>query len=88
MLAGYFPWVYMIMMSLFGGDWKMYLIGIALGHLYIFIKDIAVVKYHKDYLPTPRFFSNWWYQRNGVPQRNNPAPAAFGAFSGRGVQLN
>lgn len=29
------------------------LIGIALGHLYIFLKDIYAIRSHKDYLATP-----------------------------------
>ncbi len=65
-LGGYFPWVYMIVMVLFGSSFLPYAIGIGLGHTYIFIKDIAFVRYHKDYLPTPRFFKNWWYGRAGA----------------------
>jgi hypothetical protein len=72
------------MMTLFGGNLKNYIVGIILGHLYIFVKDIAVVRYHKDYLPTPRWFTNWWFGRQGVqPQRNN----AGGFFQGQGVRL-
>ncbi len=52
-------------MVLFGGSFMPYIIGIGLGHLYIFIKDIAIVRYHKDYLPTPNFFKRWWYNRAG-----------------------
>ena len=36
--------------SLFG-----YLAGLFCGHLYIVVKDIYLPRYHKDYLPTPRF---------------------------------
>jgi hypothetical protein len=63
-LAGYFPFVYAIMMTLFGASLLPRIIGIFLGHAYIYVKDIAVITYHKDYLPTPRWFINWWYAGN------------------------
>lgn len=83
--AGYFPFVYSIMMTLFGGSLINYIVGIILGHIYIFVKDIAVIRYHKDYLPTPRWFTNWWFGRQGVQpqQRNNGG----GFFQGQGVRL-
>jgi hypothetical protein len=70
-------------MTLFGSSLIPYVIGIMLGHAYIFVKDIAVVRYHKDYLPTPRWFANWWYGRQGgdVPRQQQAA------FAGRGVRL-
>jgi hypothetical protein len=40
---------------LMGASFYIYLIGLFLGHLYIAIKDIYLPRYHKDYLPTPRF---------------------------------
>lgn len=87
-LGGYFPWVYMVLMVLFGGSFLPYLIGIGLGHLYIFIKDIAFVQYHKDYLPTPEFVKRWWYgrqaQRQGVRVQRN---RVGGAFVGGGVRI-
>ena len=70
------------MMTLFGGNLLSYFFGILLGHLYIFVKDIAVVQYRKDYLPTPRWFSNWYYGRVQVGERREA-----GIFGGRGVQL-
>ena len=83
--AGYFPFVYAIMMTLFGGNILNYLFGILLGHAYIFVKDIALVRYHKDYLPTPRWFSNWWFGRQGEGPR---ARGNGGAFQGQGVRLD
>jgi hypothetical protein len=71
-------------MTLFGGRLMPYVIGIMLGHAYIFVKDIAIVRYHKDYLPTPRWFTNWWYGRHPEgPVR----PQAAGFFAGQGVRL-
>lgn len=59
--AGYFPFVYAIMMTLFGAGLLPNIVGIVLGHCYIFVKDIAVVRYHKDYFQTPLWFNRWWY---------------------------
>ena len=74
------------MMTLFGGDLWQFLFGIMLGHLYIFVKDIAFVRYHKDYLPTPQWFTRWYYGRDVADPRgrNNDA----GPFAGRGVRLD
>lgn len=73
------------MMTLFGGNLINYIFGIILGHAYIFVKDIAILRYHKDYLPTPRWFSNWWFGRMGEP--NMPQRNAGGPFQGQGVRL-
>lgn len=40
---------------LLGGSIFQYVIGLALGHLYLFVKDILKVQHRKDYLATP----NW-----------------------------
>ena len=40
--------------------------GLGLGHLYIFLKDIYVIKSHKDFLATPQFMKNWWYARGNL----------------------
>jgi hypothetical protein len=32
-----------------------YMIGLILGHVYIFLKDVYKTKYRKDYLATPKF---------------------------------
>ena len=72
------------MMTLFGGNLFNYLFGILLGHAYIFVKDIALARYQRDYLPTPAWFTRWWYGREGAdPRRRNEG----GAFAGRGVRL-
>ena len=74
------------MMTLFGGDLWAYFFGIILGHAYIFVKDIALARYRKDYLPTPRWFIRWYYGRDDPDprRRNNEA----GPFAGRGVRLD
>ena len=75
------------MMTLFGGNLFNYLFGILLGHGYIFVKDIALVRYQKDYLPTPRWFTNWWYGRQGGEAPRQGANQAGGIFGGRGVRM-
>ena len=74
-----------------------YLVGIAIGHLYIFIKDIATVRYHRDYLPTPQFIANWWWRYSGVrPDRrgnnnfggNNNNGGGFANFQGQGHRFD
>jgi hypothetical protein len=74
------------MMTLFGGSLIHYILGIILGHAYIFVKDIAVLRYHKDYLATPRWFSNWYFGRQ-QQQDNRPRGGAGGIFQGQGVRL-
>jgi hypothetical protein len=62
--SGYFPWIYMGFNILLGESWILYILGLLLGHLYIFFKDIMLPKTHKDYLPTPKFFKNWIHKRD------------------------
>jgi len=83
--AGYFPFVYSIAMTLFGGNLIPFIFGIIMGHAYIFVKDIAVVRYHKDYLPTPVWFTNWWFGRQGAGEVRRPQ--ANNIFGGQGVRL-
>lgn len=45
---------------LMGASFYQYLLGLLLGHLYIAIKDIYLPRYHKDFLPTPRFLYNFY----------------------------
>lgn len=63
--GGYFPFVWTaVKVFLFQDSLIPNLMGIGLGHLYIFLKDIYAVQYHKDFLATPEFFKRWWYRRN------------------------
>lgn len=62
--SGYFPWIYMGFNVLLGESFISYVVGLLLGHLYIFAKDIMYLKTHIDYLPTPIFFKNWYNSRN------------------------
>jgi hypothetical protein len=67
-LGGYFPFIWTALkVLLFGESLLPNLVGLGLGHLYIFLKDIMVISHHKDYLATPQFIKNWWYR--GSSQR-------------------
>jgi hypothetical protein len=63
--SGYFPWIYMGFNVLLGQSFFVYLVGLLLGHMYIFVKDIMLLKIHKDYLPTPKFFKKLVYGKGG-----------------------
>lgn len=53
-LGGYFPFVWTaVKVFLFQDSLIPNLMGIGLGHLYIFLKDIYAVQHHKDFLATP-----------------------------------
>lgn len=75
------------MMTLFGASLLPRIIGIVLGHAYIFVKDIAVVQYRKDYFQTPRWFTNWWYSRQGQEQEVPRRAQGGGFFQGQGVRI-
>jgi hypothetical protein len=64
--SGYFPWIYMGFNVLLGESFLVYVVGLFLGHLYIFIKDIMLLKTHKDYLPTPKFFEKLVYGQQPI----------------------
>ena len=75
-------------MVLLGGSFLPLIIGIAIGHLYIFLKDIIAIRNHKDYLATPRFLQRWWFGRQGIRVPNVPgAPNTGGVFSGGEVRI-
>ena len=62
-LGGYFPFIWTALkVLLFGESLLPNLVGLGLGHLYIFLKDIMVISHHKDYLET--LFNN--IDKNGL----------------------
>ena len=89
--SGYFPFVYMGFNVLLGASIFQYILGLGLGHLYIFVKDILKVQHRKDYLGTPQWFANLVVKYiTRIPARpapNRPEPAAAPLFGGRGVQI-
>ena len=74
------------MMTLFGGSLLNYLFGILLGHAYIFVKDIALARYQRDYLPTPRWFTRWWH--GGLAQQGATRLQGAGIFQGQGHRMD
>jgi len=70
--GGYFPFVWAALKALLMGEsFVPLLIGLALGHLFIFLKDIYVVRTHKDYLGTPNFIKKWWNSPSRASRVNN-----------------
>lgn len=64
------------------------IMGLGLGHLYIFLKDIYVVRSHKDFLATPQFIKKWWYGAS-QPRRmdGNQPNRGQNIFAGTGVRI-
>ncbi|KRX08303.1 hypothetical protein PPERSA_01764 [Pseudocohnilembus persalinus] len=96
--SAYFPFFLVGFHLLTGQNVLIDVIGLAIGHVYIFLKDIYPQQSHKDYLRTPLFFQklvdkyiiplseqhNYQnVQRNDQPQAGN----VFRAFQGRGVRI-
>ena len=81
--SGYFPWIYMGFNILIGSSWIVYVVGLMMGHMYIFFKDIMLPKTHKDYLKTPKFFKDWIEKRD-LP---NPDLNEGEVFGGQGARL-
>lgn len=96
--AAYFPFAEAVMELLSeGGNVYSVLIGIAAGHLYIFLKDILPVSHRKDYLQTPMWAIKVvnWIQNSSIPYFGKGGAAqAFGVnqegirpFAGRGHRI-
>jgi len=95
--SAYFPWVLIGWTVLTGGSIVPHLIGVASGHLYIFLKDVLPASPYKyNLLKTPRFIENlvnkyYFVQNNNFQQQGQqPGPIRFQgwrAFGGNGVRL-
>jgi Derlin-2/3 len=53
-LAAYFPFATIALTLFSGGNISDNIIGIIVGHLYIYLKDVLPVAKGRDYLKTPR----------------------------------
>jgi len=53
------PWAMMLLSVIIGGSIVSNLVGIATGHIFYFLKDLAPVMYGWDVLKTPFFLQNW-----------------------------
>lgn len=50
--AAHFPWYYLFFRMLTGHSWKPLLIGLFVGHIYIYLKEILPVSHRKNVLWT------------------------------------
>eukprot|EP00744_Colponema_vietnamica_P009265 GILI01013192.1.p1 GENE.GILI01013192.1~~GILI01013192.1.p1 ORF type:complete len:252 (+),score=58.12 GILI01013192.1:152-907(+) len=97
----YLPWVLLAFSVLIGNSVVPDLLGIAVGHLYFFLKDVMPVQYGKDFLQTPSFLYRFfpvgstrvaYFGASPGDVRHTAAPAAvppsrFNAFGGSGRVL-
>lgn len=51
--AIYFPWVLVAFNVLMGGSPVLEIVGIIVGHIYFFLKDVMPVQYGREFLSTP-----------------------------------
>jgi hypothetical protein len=59
------PWVLLLFSMMTGGDIVSDLVGIAAGHLYFYLKDLAPINHALDLLKTPQFLINY-FDRQGT----------------------
>jgi len=98
--SAYLPWAIMAYSVITGGNVIADLIGIASGHLYIFLKDVLPASPYKyNFLKTPAFFERFVNKYYAMPNNNyqqaggqaNAGPGVrfpgFRHFGGRGVRL-
>lgn len=72
--SSYLPFVMVAFDLLVGQSLLDEILGIFIGHIYIYIKDILPVSTHKDYLKTPKFFEDFvkkYIANPGVQAHNN-----------------
>lgn len=48
-----FPWFYLFFRLITGHSLMNLIIGLIVGHLYVYLKDVLPVSHRKNYLPTP-----------------------------------
>jgi len=97
--SAYLPWVLVGWHTITGGSIMSDLIGIAAGHLYIFLKDVLPTSPYKyNVLKTPKFIEklvNKYYTVpngnvggvNPINQPQNDIRMGWRAFGGRAVRL-
>lgn len=54
------PWVLLLFSMMTGGDIVSDLVGIAAGHLYFYLKDLAPLNHALDILKTPQYLINYF----------------------------
>ena len=55
MKSAHFPWFYIVFNILMGHSYKNLLIGLIVGHMYIYLKEILPISHKVRILATPRF---------------------------------
>ena len=55
MKAAYFPWFYFFFKFLTANKWKELLIGLLVGHIYIFLKEILPISHKINIIKSPDF---------------------------------
>jgi len=97
--ASYLPWALIVLDLLNENTGSIYssLIGILVGHLYVYLKDILPVSHKRDYMTTPQWMIRFvaMVKRSSLPiVGNGGAAQAFGMnqeghriFAGRGRRI-
>lgn len=66
--ASQFPWFYLFFRLITGHSLWNLLVGLVVGHLYVYLKELLPLTTRKTYLPTPRVLCP--HQRH--PRRQGP----------------
>jgi derlin-1 len=85
--AIYFPWVLVAFNVVMGGTPILEVIGILVGHLYFFLKDVMPAQSGRDLLVTPGFLKYYFPNPNAAPPRPGQGPRQAGYHWGRGNAL-
>ena len=94
--AGVFPWVMILFHMAMGIPWIYDLVGILVGHLYLFLVDILPRTHQVQILKTPSFMVRYFKQgafnanKHMTANATNPTPGTFRVFRpwGTGRRLN
>lgn len=95
--AAYLPFALLVLEVIQGGSFWSPLIGIAAGHLYVYLKDILPVSHRKDFLGTPMWMVSLvnrarnsqlpYIGQGGVAQAMGRDEHGNRPFMGRGVRI-
>lgn len=55
--TAYYPFATMAVSILMGDNWKHFVIGLIVGHFYIFLKEVLPISHRKNFLKTPFFMT-------------------------------
>eukprot|EP01095_Lingulamoeba_sp_RSL-Kostka_P018198 TRINITY_DN987_c0_g3_i1.p1 TRINITY_DN987_c0_g3~~TRINITY_DN987_c0_g3_i1.p1 ORF type:complete len:238 (+),score=49.49 TRINITY_DN987_c0_g3_i1:30-743(+) len=85
----YFPWGLVAIRFLLGGVPILEIMGIFVGHLYFFLKDVVPYVYDKNLIKTPSFIYNLLPAHLNQNANNAPAPRNYNniVFRGNGNRL-